>query len=84
MRCETMIDVRSRITPRSRDRISSSVYVSTADSASSRIRIARIDRDGARDRGPLFLAARQRDAALADHRVVALREIDDVLVETGD
>ena len=30
--------------------------------------------DRARDRRALLLAARQRDAALADHRVVALRE----------
>src|SRR5262249_16190324 len=40
MRCDTMIDVRWRMTPRRRERISSSVYVSTAESASSRIRIA--------------------------------------------
>ena len=35
-------------------------------------------------RRALLLAARQRDAALADHRVVALREIGDVLVEARD
>ena len=39
MRCEMMMAVRSFITPRKRVRISSSVYVSTADSASSRIRM---------------------------------------------
>ena len=39
---------------------------------------------GARQRGPLLLAARQRNPALADHRVVALREIGDVLVEPRD
>ncbi len=40
--------------------------------------------DGARDRRALLLAARERDAALADHRVVAVREVGDVLVEPGD
>ena len=35
-------------------------------------------------RRALLLAARQRDAALADHRVVALREVGDVLVEPRD
>ena len=35
----TMIDVRARMMARSRSRISSSVYVSTADSVSSRIRM---------------------------------------------
>ena len=39
---------------------------------------------GARERRALLLAARQRDAALADHRVVALRKIGDVLVEARD
>ena len=35
-------------------------------------------------RGALLLAARQRDAALADARVVAVREVGDVLVEPRD
>ena len=43
---------------------------------------AGIDGDGAGERGPLFLAARQRDPALADQRVVAVRKVDRVLVET--
>ncbi len=43
-----------------------------------------IDDDRARERRPLFLAARQRDAALAHHRVVALGKVGDVLVETRD
>ena len=84
IRCDTMSDVRSRITPRRRPRISSSVYVSTADSASSRIRIRGSVSSGARERRPLLLAAGQRDAALADDRVVALREVGDVLVEPRD
>ena len=41
---------------------------------------ARVDREGARDRDPLPLPARERDAALADHRVVALRQPLDELV----
>ena len=45
---------------------------------------ARIDDDGARERGALLLAARQRDAPLADHRVVAVRKVGDVLVEPRD
>ena len=39
MRCATTMLVRSRITPRRRFRISASVYVSTAESASSRMRM---------------------------------------------
>ena len=38
------------------------------------------DEDRARDRDPLALAARERDAALADDRVVALRQLGDELV----
>ena len=41
---------------------------------------ARVDREGARDRDSLPLAARERDAALADHRVVALGQALDELV----
>ena len=44
----------------------------------------RVDGQGARERRPLLLAARQRDAALADDRVVAVREVGDVLVEARD
>ena len=43
-----------------------------------------VDGDRARERRPLFLSARQRDTSFANHRVVALREVRDVLVETGD
>ena len=35
---------------------------------------ARVDEQRARDRDPLPLAARERDPALADDRVVALRQ----------
>ena len=45
---------------------------------------ARVDDDGARKRRPLFLPARQRDPALADRRLVAVRKVGDVLVETRD
>ena len=38
----------------------------------------------ARDGRPLFLAARKRDAALAHHRVVALREALDLARNAGD
>ena len=34
----------------------------------------RVDDERARDRDPLALAARERDPALADHRVVAVRQ----------
>src|SRR5207302_4012336 len=47
----------------------------------------RIDGERAGDRDPLALTARQRDTALADHRVVALRQPLDELVrlrEAGD
>src|SRR5439155_2529642 len=43
-----------------------------------------IDGDGACERRALLLTARERDAALAHHRVVALREIGDVFVEPRD
>ena len=55
--------------------------VSTAESASSRTRMSRVDGERARDRHALLLAARQRDAALADHRVVAVREVREVVAE---
>ncbi len=42
---------------------------------------ARVLRDRACDRRPLLLAAGQRHAALADHRVVPRREVLDVLAE---
>ena len=41
---------------------------------------ARVDGEGARDRDPLPLSARERDAALADDRVVSLRQALDELV----
>ena len=40
----------------------------------------RVDRERSRDRDALALAARERDPALADHRVVALRQLLDELV----
>jgi hypothetical protein len=45
---------------------------------------ARILRDRACDRGALLLSSRQGHAALADHRVVARREVLDVFVELRD
>ena len=44
----------------------------------------RIGGDGARQRRPLLLPSRERDAALPDHGVVALREVGQVLVEPCD
>ena len=44
----------------------------------------RIQIQRARDRGALLLTTRQRDAALADTRVVAGGKIRDVLVEPGN
>ena len=40
----------------------------------------RVDRERARDRQPLALAAREPDPALADHRVVAVRQLLDEFV----
>ena len=57
------------------------MYVSTADSASSRIRIRGIDGDRASERRALLLAAGQRDATLPDQRVEAMGKVGDVLVE---
>ena len=58
--------VRPAISTCSASRISSSVSVSTLDVASSRTRIARIERQRARERQQLLLADRQRRAALGD------------------
>ncbi len=44
---------------------------------------ARIGHHGTRDGGALLLPARQRDAALADHRLVAARKVSNVFVELG-
>ena len=60
--------------------ISRSVVASTESVASSRIRIARVGEDRAGDREPLALAAGERQAALADARVVAVGQALDELV----
>ena len=59
---------------RSRVRISRSVCASTDDSESSRIRIFGSAAERPRQRHPLPLAARERQAALAHQRVVAVGE----------
>ena len=74
-----MIVVRPFIAWRSPSRIRASVVASTAAVASSRIRI-RGSRTSARAIATLPLAARERDPALADHRVVTLGEVGDELV----
>jgi hypothetical protein len=79
-----MIDVRSRITPR---KTRQDFLFGVGIHRRQRIvqnQDAGIDQHRARDGGSLFLAAGQRDPALADHRVVALREIGDVFVEARD
>ena len=43
----------------------------------------RVDHERAGDREPLALAARERDPALADHRVVAVRQLLDERVRLG-
>ena len=58
--------------------------VSTLDSASSRTRIARLAGQRAGERQALLLAARERDAALADDGVVAVREGVEVGGDAGD
>ena len=44
----------------------------------------RIDQQGARERGALLLAAGERQAALADHRLPGFREGVDVFIEARD
>ena len=44
----------------------------------------RVGEDGARDRDPLPLAAREREAALAEHRLVPLRQALDELRGAGE
>ncbi len=84
IRCETMIEVRSRITPaQARQNLLFGVGVD------GRERIvqdqdARIHHDRAGQGRPLLLSAGQGDAALPDHRVIAFREIVDILVQAGD
>ena len=68
-----MIVVRPRITSRRPRLISASVVASTERRRVVEDQHARIDDQRARDREPLALAARERDPALADHRVVAVR-----------
>ena len=73
--------VRPAITsPQRRRLISCSVDASTDEVASSRIEDPRVGEDRAGDRDPLALAARERQAALADQRVVAVGERLDELV----
>ena len=72
--------VRPRIASCRPSRIFASVVASTDAVASSRIRIARVDDERARDRDALALPAGERDPALADHRVVALGQPLDELV----
>ena len=67
-RCAIAIVVRPAISTCSASRISSSVSVSTLDVASSRTRIARVERERAGERQQLLLADRQRGAALGDRR----------------
>ena len=79
-RCAMMIVVRPRITSRSPCLICASVVASTDAVASSRIEHARVDDERPRDRDPLALPARERDPALADHRVVPVGQpVDELL-----
>ena len=73
-RCAMMIVVRPRITSRRPCLICASVVASTDAVASSRISTRGSTIERARDRDPLALASRERDPALADHRVVAVRK----------
>ena len=82
-RCAKMSVVRPRIRRSSALWITASFSASTADSASSKHQDRRIAQDGARDRDALALAARQLDTALADHRVVAVGQGRDEIVDVG-
>ena len=57
--------------------------MSSAEVASSRIRIGRVLQQRARDRQPLPLAARQLLAALADSRPISLGQRRDEVVRVG-
>ena len=69
--------VRPAITSRSACLIACSVEASTDEVASSSIEDPRVAQQRAGDRDPLALAAREREPALADPRVVALRQLGD-------
>ena len=84
IRCDTMIDVRSRMTSRSRERILLFGIGVHRRQGIVENQDARVDDDGARESRALFLSAGERDAALPYRRLVALREIGDILVETRD
>ena len=70
-----MIVVRPRITSRRPARIRASVVASTDAVASSRMRMRGSMSERPRDRDPLALTARERDPALADDRLVAVRQL---------
>ena len=78
-RCATIRVVRPFIASRRPRRICASVVASTDAVASSRIRIRGSSRI-ARAIASRWRAARERDPALADHRVVAVRERRDEVV----
>ena len=65
-------------------RISASTTGSTAAVASSRIKHARPANQRTSQRDALPLPTRERDAALAHHRVVLLRQREHELVGPGD
>ena len=74
-RCATTNVVRPFIASRSPALIAASVRASTEEVASSRIRIRGIGDQRAGDRDPLALAARERQPALADDRLVAVGQL---------
>ena len=75
--------VRPVTAARSERRISHSLAASTEASTSSRTRYGGARRERPRQRRPLALAAREREAALADHRVPPVGERLDLLAESG-
>ena len=79
-RCAKMRVVRPCISRSSALWMTASFSASTAESASSRIRIGSIAQQRAGDRDALALPSREPDASLADDRVVALRQPRDELV----
>ena len=75
--------VRPFITSRRASLIRASVEASTEAVASSRISTRGFDQQRPGDRDPLALAAREGQPALADARLVAVRQVADELVRLG-
>ena len=82
-RWATMKVVRPTISRSSASRMTASVLESIDEVGSSRIRIGAFFEEGPGDRDALTLAAGQLRSALAEHRLVSLRQRRDEVVRVG-